>query len=90
MNLCILFSLTIFFIILYLSNGSSSTESPAPQETLGLKVPCSYSKVKPGDIRVMTFNLWLSGDRVVDGVEKIAKHINLLDPDVVCLQGGIK
>ncbi|KAF7639103.1 Endo/exonuclease/phosphatase domain-containing protein [Meloidogyne graminicola] len=37
-------------------------------------------------LRVMTFNIWLSGARVKDGMEKIAKHIAKVDPDIVALQ----
>ncbi len=39
-------------------------------------------------IRVMTFNIWLSGQEVTDGLQKIAKHIKLVDADVVALQVG--
>ncbi|KAH7703873.1 Protein F14F9.5 [Aphelenchoides avenae] len=34
----------------------------------------------------MTFNIWLSGASVENGVEKIAKHIKQVNPDVVALQ----
>uniref|UniRef100_A0A7E4VIV0 Endo/exonuclease/phosphatase domain-containing protein n=1 Tax=Panagrellus redivivus TaxID=6233 RepID=A0A7E4VIV0_PANRE len=37
-------------------------------------------------LRAMTFNLWLAGDNVVGGAYKIAKHIRIVDPDVVALQ----
>ncbi|CAK5122072.1 unnamed protein product [Meloidogyne enterolobii] len=37
-------------------------------------------------LRVMTFNLWVSGANVKDGLEKIAKHINKVNPDIVALQ----
>ena len=37
-------------------------------------------------IRVMTFNIWGSGMNVKDGLEKIAKHIAKVDPDIVALQ----
>jgi endonuclease/exonuclease/phosphatase (EEP) superfamily protein YafD len=37
-------------------------------------------------LRVMTFNIWLSGRRVVNGIEKIVKHILINDPDVVAMQ----
>ncbi|VDM66144.1 unnamed protein product [Strongylus vulgaris] len=37
-------------------------------------------------IRVMTFNTWNSGVHVEDGLNKIAKHIMLVNPDVVALQ----
>ncbi|KJH52189.1 hypothetical protein DICVIV_01654 [Dictyocaulus viviparus] len=34
----------------------------------------------------MTFNIWLSGASVNDGLRKIAKHIALVNPDIVALQ----
>ncbi|KAK6045825.1 hypothetical protein COOONC_16670 [Cooperia oncophora] len=34
----------------------------------------------------MTFNTWMSGSRVNDGLQKIAKHILLVNPDIVALQ----
>ncbi|KAL7080566.1 hypothetical protein ACQ4LE_000295 [Meloidogyne hapla] len=37
-------------------------------------------------LRVMTFNIWVSGANVKDGLEKIAKHIKKVDPDIVALQ----
>jgi len=37
-------------------------------------------------LRVMTFNLWVSGANVKDGLGKIAKHINKVNPDIVALQ----
>ena len=40
----------------------------------------------PPSLRVMTFNTWLSGAKVENGLEKIAKHIALLQPDIVALQ----
>ncbi|KAK6054001.1 hypothetical protein COOONC_08494 [Cooperia oncophora] len=37
-------------------------------------------------LRVMTFNIWNSGSHVENGIRKIAKHISLVDPDIVGLQ----
>ncbi|PIO70430.1 hypothetical protein TELCIR_07714 [Teladorsagia circumcincta] len=37
-------------------------------------------------LRVMTFNIWNSGSHVENGLRKIAKHILLVDPDIVGLQ----
>lgn len=37
-------------------------------------------------LRIMTFNLWHSGDEVKNGLEKIAKHILHVNPDIVALQ----
>lgn len=86
MHLCILFSLIFFIVVVYLSTGTGSAETLQSHEQLELETSCSYSEVKPGDVRIMTFNLWYGGDKVVDGINKIAKHINLLEPDAVCLQ----
>ncbi|TKR88773.1 hypothetical protein L596_012962 [Steinernema carpocapsae] len=41
---------------------------------------------KNNELRIMTFNIWLSGAQVTDGMMKIAKHILANNPDVVCLQ----
>uniref|UniRef100_A0A8R1DNZ0 Endo/exonuclease/phosphatase domain-containing protein n=1 Tax=Caenorhabditis japonica TaxID=281687 RepID=A0A8R1DNZ0_CAEJA len=37
-------------------------------------------------IRVMTFNIWQSGANVENGQQKIAKHILMINPDIVALQ----
>ncbi|GMT24678.1 hypothetical protein PFISCL1PPCAC_15975, partial [Pristionchus fissidentatus] len=37
-------------------------------------------------LKVMTFNIWLSGAEVSNGMEKIAKQIKEVNPDVVALQ----
>ncbi|CAI5450460.1 unnamed protein product [Caenorhabditis angaria] len=37
-------------------------------------------------LRVMTFNIWNSGANVENGQQKIAKHILLVNPDIVALQ----
>uniref|UniRef100_A0A0K0DE11 Endo/exonuclease/phosphatase domain-containing protein n=1 Tax=Angiostrongylus cantonensis TaxID=6313 RepID=A0A0K0DE11_ANGCA len=34
----------------------------------------------------MTFNLWISGANVNNGLQKIAKHIALINPDIAALQ----
>uniref|UniRef100_A0A914DYQ2 Endonuclease/exonuclease/phosphatase domain-containing protein n=1 Tax=Acrobeloides nanus TaxID=290746 RepID=A0A914DYQ2_9BILA len=34
----------------------------------------------------MTFNIWLSGGSVEDGQYKIAKHIKIINPDIVALE----
>ena len=39
-------------------------------------------------LRVMTFNIWVSGANVEKGMEKIAKHILAVDPDIVAIQVG--
>lgn len=43
-----------------------------------------YGDSKP--IRIMSFNVWLSGRSVLDGVEKIIRHIRDVDADVVAMQ----
>ena len=40
-------------------------------------------------LRIMTFNIWNSGANVEDGLYKIAKHIRIIDPDIVALQVSI-
>uniref|UniRef100_A0A914QLB2 Endonuclease/exonuclease/phosphatase domain-containing protein n=1 Tax=Panagrolaimus davidi TaxID=227884 RepID=A0A914QLB2_9BILA len=37
-------------------------------------------------LRILTFNIWLSGEKIENGIYKIAKHIKLLQPDIVALQ----
>ncbi|PIC25906.1 hypothetical protein B9Z55_018655 [Caenorhabditis nigoni] len=37
-------------------------------------------------IRLMTFNIWQSGKNVENGQQKIAKHILMVNPDIVALQ----
>uniref|UniRef100_A0A914E3G5 Endonuclease/exonuclease/phosphatase domain-containing protein n=1 Tax=Acrobeloides nanus TaxID=290746 RepID=A0A914E3G5_9BILA len=34
----------------------------------------------------MTFNIWYGGSKVDNGIQKIAKHIKFIDPDVVAIQ----
>uniref|UniRef100_A0A915KWC4 Endonuclease/exonuclease/phosphatase domain-containing protein n=1 Tax=Romanomermis culicivorax TaxID=13658 RepID=A0A915KWC4_ROMCU len=37
-------------------------------------------------LRFMTFNVWYSGINVFNGLEKIARHVALIKPDIVALQ----
>lgn len=37
-------------------------------------------------LRLMTFNIWNSGEHVDDGLAKIAKHILAVNPDIVALE----
>ena len=37
-------------------------------------------------LRILTFNTWLFGGSVNDGLYKLAKHIKILQPDIVALQ----
>ena len=41
---------------------------------------------EPHIFRLMTFNTWCSGDKVKNGRDKIARHISVVNPDVVALQ----
>ncbi|CAD6197327.1 unnamed protein product [Caenorhabditis auriculariae] len=60
---------------------------PRPLQTLLLMLASfTTSSGQRGGLRVMTFNIWNSGKNVINGREKIAKHIALVDPDVVTLQ----
>lgn len=45
-----------------------------------------HSLLAATNLRIMTFNTWLSGARVENGLQKIAKHIGQLQPDIVALQ----
>ncbi|VBB29230.1 unnamed protein product [Acanthocheilonema viteae] len=44
------------------------------------------NRERPVNITIMTFNTWISGDNVENGMLKIAKHIKLINPDIVALQ----
>ncbi|EFP05876.1 hypothetical protein CRE_27203 [Caenorhabditis remanei] len=46
----------------------------------------SYYTTSQNGIRLMTFNIWQSGANVENGQQKIAKHILMVNPDVVALQ----
>jgi hypothetical protein len=37
-------------------------------------------------LSVMTFNIWVSGLEVDNGIEKIANHIKQINSDIVALQ----
>lgn len=62
--------------------------------TLALPATPLFTTMAPPDtgslpkrpLRVMTFNIWLSGARVQNGMEKIAQQIKEVDPDIVALQ----
>lgn len=38
------------------------------------------------NLTIMTFNTWITGNNVENGMEKIVKHIKLISPDVIALQ----
>ena len=40
-------------------------------------------------LRVMTFNIWRSGTQVQNGLYKVAKHVRIVDPDIVALQVNV-
>ncbi|VDP16145.1 unnamed protein product [Onchocerca flexuosa] len=42
--------------------------------------------VKRVNLTIMTFNTWVSGNNVENGIIKIADHIKRIDPDVAALQ----
>ncbi|WKY13258.1 hypothetical protein Q1695_004238 [Nippostrongylus brasiliensis] len=46
----------------------------------------AISCASTGRLRVMTFNIWNSGSHVESGLYKVAKHILIVNPDVVALQ----
>uniref|UniRef100_A0AC35F653 Endonuclease/exonuclease/phosphatase domain-containing protein n=1 Tax=Panagrolaimus sp. PS1159 TaxID=55785 RepID=A0AC35F653_9BILA len=37
-------------------------------------------------LRILTFNTWFFGEKVENGLDKIVKHIKILNPDIVALQ----
>uniref|UniRef100_A0AC34G2A0 Endonuclease/exonuclease/phosphatase domain-containing protein n=1 Tax=Panagrolaimus sp. ES5 TaxID=591445 RepID=A0AC34G2A0_9BILA len=45
-----------------------------------------YESKNGTHLRIMTFNTWIFGEHVIDGLNKIAKHIKLVEPDIVALQ----
>lgn len=47
---------------------------------------CKTKDVVGTNLRIMTFNVWISGLYVDNGIEKIAKAIKEVNPDVVALQ----
>ncbi|KAE9551557.1 hypothetical protein FO519_005230 [Halicephalobus sp. NKZ332] len=74
----------VFFvsIILYNINGFEITFRSSVSNPHGR----SFEKKAYLPLRVMTFNIWNSGANVDDGLYKIAKHIRIMDPDIVALQ----
>lgn len=40
----------------------------------------------PRNFRIMTFNVFYAGTKVANGIEKIAKHVKLMNPDIVGFQ----
>ena len=49
---------------------------------------CSITQLKgqTDSLKIMTFNIWVNGAGVNDGVQKVFNEIQSADPDVVLLQ----
>lgn len=45
-----------------------------------------FSKYEPINLRIMTFNTFLAGSQVIDGIRKIAHHVQSINADVVGFQ----
>jgi endonuclease/exonuclease/phosphatase (EEP) superfamily protein YafD len=84
MALLALTTLIVFILTLYSIRSMDLPEFKDVSNTD--EVECHYENHTAGDLRVMTFNIWYNGKQVDDGIEKIAKHINIVNPDAVCLQ----
>ncbi|KIH48571.1 hypothetical protein ANCDUO_21358, partial [Ancylostoma duodenale] len=54
---------------------------------IGLAVLCECSR-KDASIRIMSFNVWVSGKSVYNGLQKIARHIKKVRPDIVAMQAS--
>ncbi|EYC21770.1 hypothetical protein Y032_0018g3521 [Ancylostoma ceylanicum] len=52
---------------------------------IGLATLCECSR-KDSSIRLMSFNVWTSGKSVYNGLQKIARHIKKVRPDIVAMQ----
>lgn len=77
--------ITVILVIVVSLVNARINETRGKQEDKEVMMAKRLKKAK--DVfRVMTFNTWLSGASVRDGVLKIAKHVNLVDPDVVMFQ----
>ncbi|KAI6199947.1 Endonuclease exonuclease phosphatase domain containing protein [Aphelenchoides besseyi] len=75
-----------FLLLTYfVSHGSNETASIEPEAKDSREV-YHLTDGSGVDIRVMTFNIWLSGKQVKDGFQKIVQHILAVNPDVVCIQ----
>lgn len=68
-----------------------------PEDTYDVQARAAFTVVEPGqveppapvgDLTVMTFNSWLDGSAVPDGVSKIAAAVVAADPDLVAFQEG--
>lgn len=87
MNLFIFSIFILIFLTLYLSLGDDTLNGIGKKNQIQThEFECHYETIDAGDLRIMTFNTYSGGLKVNDGINKIAKHINLLNPDVVILQ----
>lgn len=68
-------------LVLYQVNGSEFSAQNSVFDAAGKKA------VVP--LRIMTFNIWKSGTEVENGLYKVAKHIRIIDPDIVALQVSV-
>jgi hypothetical protein len=77
-------------LLLILVNLSASTPKILDNRTFKLAETddssSSRRKDPPSTLKLMTFNTWLMGKQVDDGLSKIAKHIQIVDPDIVGIQ----
>ena len=68
--LVLMFIVLCYFLFIH---GSHPTEIPMKSE----------NEIQ---IKVLSFNLWYSGDKVENGIQKIVKHIKAINPDIAALQ----
>ncbi|CAD5225325.1 unnamed protein product [Bursaphelenchus okinawaensis] len=66
---------SVILLLFYLTSSSSTVNELSDVE--------AYKGPK---LRFMSFNLWFTGHMVSNGLEKVAKHIKRVDPDIVVLQ----
>ena len=77
--LCLLLILPCFLLLFVHSTRTLALPGFA-------KLKMSQEGAQQRQLRVMTFNIWVSGANVEKGMEKIAKHIQAVDPDIVAIQ----
>lgn len=82
MIICI--AIAIIILLFFALHSTKSQNSNVFEKDDDLE--CRYENITAGDLRIMTFNIWYNGKKVDDGIKKIAKHINIINPDAVCLQ----
>ncbi|CAD5225327.1 unnamed protein product [Bursaphelenchus okinawaensis] len=66
---------SVIVLLFYLTSPSSTVNQLSDVEAF-----------KGPKLRFMSFNLWFTGHMVSNGLEKVAKHIKRVDPDIVALQ----